>query len=41
MTTRQPASDEAIRKEFLRKLAEIERKRRRKRRRNGHNGNGR
>lgn len=40
MTTKLPASDEAIRKEFIRKVAEIERKRRRKRRRNG-NGNGR
>ncbi len=34
------SSDEAIRREFLRKLVEIQRKQRRRRRGNGSGGNG-
>jgi hypothetical protein len=35
-----PTSDEAIRREFLRKLVEIQRKQRRRRRSNGNGSNG-
>jgi hypothetical protein len=40
MLRKLPTSDEAIRREFLRKLVEIQRKQRRRRRGNGDGANG-
>jgi len=40
MSRKLPTSDEAIRREFLRKLVEIQRKQRRRRRGNGNGSKG-